>query len=223
MVDPVLSEHNELEIDAKDATKSNPRRRVRRNRNQKENATPSEGKESTSNIKEGNIQRRPARRSNRPQAPRVAVEGEAKPIREKADYTDGVLRLKISNSRPRTVYTRLVRLMMAGFDGAGNALETEKPIDRVEVSALGNAIGSAIFVVDNLIKGKVAEQTAMTCDFVTMTEESSESRSRGTPRLLVTLKRSAAWNAKEDEVLNKTKVYRSKVLGLPEDSSTTTA
>jgi hypothetical protein len=221
MVDTVLVEQNNLEIDAKDGVKSNRRRRFRRNRNQKENATPTEASNESTNVKNNTRQRGPARRSIKQRAPRVASEGEAKQVREKADYTDGILRLKISNSRPRTVYTRLVRLMLAGYDGAGNALETQKPIDKIEVSALGNAISSAIFVVDNLIKAKVAVQTEMTCDFINMNEDSTEFRSRGTPRLLVTLARSESWNAREDEVLNKTRVYRTKILGLPEDNSTT--
>jgi hypothetical protein len=110
--------------------------------------------------------------------------------------------------------------MLAGYDGAGNALETTKPIDTIEVSALGNAIGSAIFVADNLMKGKVVEQSSVTTDFVSLEgDEEVEGRIRGSPRLRMTLKRLSTWSAQEDEVLRKTRVYRSKVLGLPEETT----
>jgi hypothetical protein len=110
--------------------------------------------------------------------------------------------------------------MLAGFDSAGNSLVTSKPIERVEVSALGNAIGPAIFVVDNLVKAKVAEQVSIHADYVSMEGETvvNEGRYKGSPRLLISLKKSASWSPKDDEVLQKTRVYRTKVLGLPDDS-----
>lgn len=216
MVDPVLVEQSNLDLEKKADTKPSRRRENRRNPRKKENGTQQDSKIESSTTKDSNRNRQSNRRV-RQRAPRVATESDANNVKEKADYTDGTLRLKISNARPRTVYTRLVRLMLAGYDGAGNALQTEKQIDTIEVSALGNAIGSAIFVVDNLIKGEVASQTSMSGDYVSVGEESPEGRTRGTPRLLVTLKRVDKWDAKEDEVLKRTRVFRSKVLGLPED------
>ena len=215
MVDTVLSEQNNLDVDAKQGVKSNRRRTNRRPRNQKENTAPVDGQRQSREDGE-NSTRQPRFRNQRQRAPRVAENGDE--VKEKADYTDGILRLKISNARPRTVYTRLVRLMLAGFDGTGNALQTQKPIEKIEVSALGNAIASAIFVVDNLIKGNVVEQSSMTADFMSVGEPSSEGRTRGTARLLVDLKKVSSWNPKEDDVLQKTRVFRTKVLGLPEDA-----
>ena len=113
--------------------------------------------------------------------------------------------------------------MLAGYDGMGNPLEITQPIQRIEVSALGNAIGSAIFVADNLIKGSVVEQVSMSADFVNVDGDdvttTEENKFKGSPRLLISLKRLSTWDSKNDEVLQKTKVFRSKVLGLPEESS----
>lgn len=215
MVDTVLAEQNNIEIENKEGVKSNRRRVNRRARPQKENAVPEGGKSQSNAVRDSS---KPRQRVQNPRQRAPKVGDSNNEIKEKADYTDGVLRLKISNARPRTVYTRLVRLMLAGYDGSGNALQTSKSIDKIEVSALGNAIGSAIFVVDNLIKGKVVEQSSMRGDFIALGEQSSEGRTRGTARLLVDLKRISDWNPKEDEVLKKTRVYRSKVLGLPEDA-----
>jgi hypothetical protein len=215
MVDTVLAEQNSLETEDKQTLKSNRRRINRPNRNQKENSAPIDRKAGRTERSEI-PQSRSQNQNPRNRAPRVGhANGD---IKEKADYTDGILRLKISNARPRTVYTRLVRLMLAGFDGSGNPLQTTKPIEKIEVSALGNAIVSAIFVVDNLIKGKVVEQISMAGDFITVGEQPSEGRSRGTARLHIDLKRVTGWDAKDDDVLRKTRVYRTKVLGLPEDA-----
>lgn len=215
IADPVLAEQNRPLAEATNDVKSNRRRSNR--------SKPRKNKENTASTPEtARTQEREGQRARKPKqrAPRVAAEGETNGIKEKADYTDGTLRLKISNARARTVYTRLVRLMLAGYDGAGNALETTKPIDTIEVSALGNAIGSAIFVADNLMKGKVVEQTSVTTDFVSLEgDEEVEGRIRGSPRLRMTLKRLSTWSAQEDEVLRKTRVYRSKVLGLPEETT----
>ena len=217
MVDQTLAEQNAIEVEAKPEVKSTRRRnnRNKSRRNAKENSgavagTPTEGEAAQNPRGERRVRQR---------APRVRTEGDE--VREKADYTDGILRLKISNSRPRTVYTRLVRLMLAGYDGAGNVLETSVPIHTIEVSALGNAIGSAIFVADNLIKANVVEQTSIAADFVAVDGDQvapvEENKFKGSPRLLITLKRVASWEAKDDEVLQKTRVYRTKVLGLEEE------
>lgn len=220
MVDPVLSEQAVLDAESNDIAKSGRRRNNRnKNRQLKNESTVTE-------ISQTETRPSPAEREARknlrrkPRAPRVREETENSTPKEKSDFTDGTLRLKISNSRPRTVYTRLVRLMLAGFDSAGNTLETQKPIEVVEVSALGNAIGPAIFVVDNLVKAKVAEQVSINADFVAVEGETvvSEGRNKGSPRLQITLKKSTSWNPKDDEVLQKTRVYRTKVLGLPEES-----
>jgi hypothetical protein len=218
IADPVLVEQNLPAVDAEVEVKSTRRRNDRNKprRKQKENTTGE-----TENVTgQEAVRETPKARKPKQRAPRVSTEGETNVVREKADYTDGILRLKISNARARTVYTRLVRLMLAGYDGAGNSLETSMPIDTIEVSALGNAIGSAIFVADNLLKGNVVEQVSVTTDFVTLEgDEEVEGRIRGSPRLRMTLKRLPSWEAKEDEVLQKTRVYRSKVLGLPEDAT----
>ena len=218
MVDPVLAEQKNIEVEAQTNVKGDRRRRVRPQRKgNKENEQKADAP-----ISEKTQQTRPSTRTARKQrAPRVATDA-AQQEKEKADYTDGTLRLKISLNRPRTAYTRLVRLMLAGYDGAGNPLEgLKKPIDTVEVSALGNAIGSAIFVADNLMKGKVLEQSDALVDYVSFEKSDdteSDRHARGSPRLLLTLRRVPAWVPKEDEVLKKTKVFRSKVLGLPEDA-----
>jgi len=218
MVDPVLSEQKNIDVKVDTNAKSDRRRRVRRQRKgNKENVPKADAPLSEQKSKSENKNTRSARRQR---APRVASE-RTQQEKEKADYTDGTLRLKISLNRPRTAYTRLVRLMLAGYDGAGNPLEgLKKPIETVEVSALGNAIGSAIFVADNLMKGRVLEQSKAVVDYVNF--ESSETEAdkppRGSPRMVLTLRRLASWVPKEDEVLKKTKVFRTKVLGLPEDA-----
>jgi hypothetical protein len=218
MVDPVLIEQKNIDVKVDINAKSDRKRRVRRQRKgNKENVPRADAPIGEQKAKSEPRGTRPARRQR---APRVANES-ATQEKEKADYTDGTLRLKISLNRPRTAYTRLVRLMLAGYDGAGNPLEgLKKPIDTVEVSALGNAIGSAIFVADNLMKGKVLVQSKAAVDYVSF--ESSETEAdrpaRGSPRILLTLSRLSSWVPKEDEVLKKTKVFRTKVLGLPEDA-----
>ena len=218
MVDPVLTEQKNIDVKVDTNAKSERRRRVRRQPKRNKENVPKADAPLTEQKQKSD--RKPARPARRQRAPRVATEG-AQVEKEKADYTDGTLRLKISLNRPRTAYTRLVRLMLAGYDGAGNPLEgLKKPIDTVEVSALGNAIGSAIFVADNLMKGEVLEQSAAVVDYVNF--ESSETESdkpqRGSPRIVLTLRRLASWAPKEDEVLKKTRVFRTKVLGLPEDA-----
>ena len=210
MVDPVITEQNTIDVENKPDVKSNRRRNVRRTRNPKDLADKT-------NISESE---EPKRREQRKRAPRVRTEGE-NVVREKADFTDGILRLKISSSRPRTIYTRLVRLMLAGYDGMGNPLETTVPISRIEVSALGNAIGSAIFVADNLVKANVCKQVSMSADFVNVDAEESVEEgkiSRGAPRMLISLEKLDSWDFNTDDVLQKTRVFRSKVLGLPEDA-----
>ena len=207
MVDPVLAEQNAVDIENKPDVKSN-RRRSNRAR------TPKVDGENSKNVEVNT----PRENRRKPRAPRVRTEGE-NIVREKADFTDGTLRLKISSSRPRTIYTRLVRLMLAGYDGMGNPLETTNPIKRIEVSALGNAIGSAIFVADNLIKGNVAKQVSMSADFVNVDGDDEEaSKFKGSPRLLISLERLSTWDSSTDDVLQKTRVFRTKVLGLPEEA-----
>jgi hypothetical protein len=220
MVDPVLSEQNTIDVQAKPEAKGNRRRTIRRNRKEKkENVVKPEAQVNGEEEKE---YRRPQQQRRRQQrAPKVAT-GESNQVREKADYTDGTLYLKISSNRPRTIYTRLARLMLAGYDGSGNALEgLKKPIEVIEVSALGNAIGSAIFVADNLMKGKVVEQVGASVEFVNFENQSSDEsgKIRGSPRLVLTLRKLSNWQANKDEVLNKTRVFRSKVLGLPEEQA----
>jgi hypothetical protein len=221
MVDQTLVEQATLDVSAKEDVKTN-RRRTNKNRTRrprKENEAPANESQDTKPLNEKPQRQR--QRKTVPRAPRVRTEGETVE-REKADYTDGILRLKISNARPRTVYTRLVRLMLAGFDGAGNSLEAPQPIHTIEVSALGNAIGSAIYVADNLIKGKVVSQTSMSADYVVVdgnnVAAAEDSKIKGSARLLMTLKREGSWEPTKDEVLNKTRVYRTKVLGLPEET-----
>jgi hypothetical protein len=225
MVDPTLTEQKPIDIERKVNAKSNRRRNNRdRNRRPKENVEPANvaEKPEARTAKPRPSRRRKVNRS----APEVRDDdADAKISRERADYSDGILRLKISNARPRTVYTRLLRLMLAGYDGAGLPLLSVDSIHTVEISALGNAIGSAIYVADNLTRAKVVTQSALSVDFVVVDGErvspAQNGNFRGAPRLLMTLKRHEGWIAAKDEVLNKTRVYRAKVLGLPEEPRTT--
>ena len=224
MVDPTLTEQKPIDVESKVDIKSNRRRNNRnKNRRHKENTEPA-------NVAEKTQVRPPRARQARTKnakrsAPQIREEADAKIIRERADYSDGILRLKISNSRPKTVYTRLLRLMLAGYDGQGNPLQSVDSIHTVEISALGNAIGSAIYVADNLTRANIVTQTALSVDFVVVDGErvipAQNGNFRGAPRLLMTLKRQDGWIAAKDEVLNKTRVYRTKVLGLPEEARTT--
>ncbi len=228
MVDPVVGDNRPIEIESQDKIKSDRRRNFRKKnfRPKKDNSETNGDVNVTTPDLQNQTDRRPRKFQRKPRAPRVAVEGEVPSdggvVREKADYSDGVLRLKVSSNRPRTVYTRLVRLMLAGYDSAGNTLELSQPITRVEVSALGNAIGPAIFVADNLIKGGVVTQKSVTADFVFVDGDQvsstvAENKFKGSPRLVLSLEKIEAWNPMTDEVLNKTRVFRSKVLGLPEE------
>lgn len=228
MVDPIVGENRAIEVNSEDKPKSERRRNNRRKNNRQPKDNSEVNADASGNVSETQkpFERNPRKFQRKPRAPRVAVDGEANTesngVREKADYSDGVLRLKVSSNRPRTVYTRLVRLMLAGYDSAGNTLELSQPIKKVEVSALGNAIGPAIFVADNLIKGGVATQESVTADFVFVDGDNvsttvAENKFKGSPRLVLSLTKIDSWNPMTDEVLNKTRVFRSKVLGLPED------
>jgi len=224
MVDPVLSEQNPIDVQAKPDAKNNRPRTIRKPRTQKkENVQQPQTQVNGAEKKPERPQLQPRRRPQR--APKIQADAvDTTQVREKADYTDGILHLKVSSNRPRTIYTRLARLMLAGYDGSGNTLEgLKKPIEVVEVSALGNAIGSAIFVADNLMKGKVVEQVGAAVDFVNFTDSSASTeesgRSRGSARLVLTLRKLPSWDSKKDEVLQKTKVFRSKVLGISEDTA----
>jgi hypothetical protein len=218
MVDPVIGESTPLEVAREERPKSNRRRGNRKNSGTKERTETTSDSAPAVNENKKESPRSAPRTQRKPRAPRV----EGDETREKADYTDGVLRLKVSSSRPRTVYTRLARLMMAGYDSAGNALEAGQAITRVEVSALGNAIGAAIFVADNLTKGGVVKQVSISADFVNVDGDevtSAENRFKGSARLLLSLEKLESWEPLSDEVLKKTRVFRSKVLGLPEEEA----
>ena len=223
MVDPVLGEQNSVDVEVKVDDKSNRRRVVRKPRKPKKDTIQGVEVQKVAEEKQESNNRRLQQRRPKQRAPRVGT-SENNEVRERADYTDGTLHLKISSTRPRTIYTRLARLMLAGYDGSGNVLEgLKKPIDVVEVSALGNAITSAIFVADNLIKAQVVEQVDARVDFVNFDNtDSSNERTRGSARLVLTLRRLESWDAKKDEVLNKTRVFRTKVLGLPDQSTSRT-
>ena len=131
-------------------------------------------------------------------APEVSTE--PREPREPIQPVDGLLEIRVSNSKPRSVYGRVVRLYLAGFDPAGRKLDTEA-VTKVKLTALGGAIGQAIYVCDELVKGKVCSSASVETEF-------AEVDGRKAPKITMHLERSASWTASEDAVLQKDKVYR---------------
>jgi len=157
-------------------------------------------------------------RGPRPQrAPRVEEkleDGQEAPER-KSDLSksieNGTGKLKISNARPRVAYTRLCRLMLAGLDGSGEKLKIEGSVERVELAALGAAIGSAIFIGDSLTKGGVCEYDSVSTEYLDI-GATKDGRVRKAPRIIIVLKKLDSWNPEEDQVLKGSRVFRKKVL-----------
>lgn len=162
------------------------------------------------------VRSRRSRTQNQQLRTKAGDKNELVPIEhEPNDGADGIMKLKISNARPRIVYTRLARLFLAGFDNKGDALDTIQPVDKVEIAALGAAVTSAIYIADNLTKNNVCETVSVFTEFLPI--EHADGVTRGSPRIVILLKKAEGWNAQEDTLLKKSRVYRQKVLNMEED------
>ena len=122
----------------------------------------------------------------------------------------GVAHFKVSAATPRNAYCHLTRLFLAGFDTTGNVLEGANKVSKVQLTALGTAITSVIFVADNLVKGGVAFYDKIETEY--LDGEDKDMSRRSGPRIVITLGRNPSWKYAEDETLQKSKIYRKYVL-----------
>lgn len=146
----------------------------------------------------------------RKRAPVVVDRSDRKQTEVGDIVSHGVARFKVSSATPRNAYCHLARLFLAGFDNAGNVLSGANKVQRVQLTALGSAITSVIYVADNLVKGGAAMYESTETEFLDG-EDKDLSRKSG-PRIVITLTRNPAWDYKTDEVLKKSKTYRKNVL-----------
>jgi hypothetical protein len=143
-------------------------------------------------------------------APEVAAE--PREPREPIQPVDGLLELRISNAKPRGAYGRIIRLYLSGVDSAGRKLETGE-VQRVQLTALGGAIGSAIYISDELVKGNVCSSASVETEF-------AQVEARKAPKITIVLERLSSWVSTEDAVLQKDKAYRKSQGEEPSDQPT---
>ena len=184
-------------------------RRQRRFRGKKANPTTEEKDEE----KAGDNVASDATRKNRGRPTRDAPEVATEPRepREPLKPVDGLLELRVSNLKPRIAYCRIARLYLSGADSAGNKLETGD-VNKIKLTALGGAIGTAIYVSDDLVKSQVCVSASVETEF-------AEVEGRKAPKITIVLARSPSWVPADDAVLQKDRVYR-KAKGLAEPAPT---
>jgi hypothetical protein len=153
------------------------------------------------------------RRSAQAPAPRVV---DRKPAEVEDIVSNGVARFKVSAATPRTAYCHLGRLFLAGFDNQGNPLAPQNRVHTVELTALGSAIATVIYVADNLVKGGVATYASTETEF--LDGEDKDLSRRSGPRITILLTKKANWDYKADEQLMQSKIYRKNVLKQPVDN-----
>jgi hypothetical protein len=143
-------------------------------------------------------------------APQVSDRSERKHTEVSDIVHNGTAHFKVSAGTPRNAYCHLARLFLAGFDNAGTSLEGKFKVNSVQLTALGTAITTVIYVADNLVKGGVATYAKIETEFLDG-EDKDVSRRSG-PRIVITLVRDPRWNYQTDEQLKKSKIYRKNVL-----------
>jgi hypothetical protein len=163
---------------------------------------------STNNQAESSAPHRGPRRSQRQRAPRV--QNGDRPQTEVSDIVqNGVVSFKISSATPRSAYCQLARLFCAGFDNHGQPLESQYKVHSVQLTALGGAIETAIFVADNLVKGGACDYAETEVEY--LQEDNDVSRRPG-PRIRLLLKLNRKWDSTKDEELGRSKIYQKNVL-----------
>jgi hypothetical protein len=149
--------------------------------------------------------RRPTRRT-----PQVVDRSERKPAEVSDIVSNGIANFKVSAATPKVAYCHLARLFLAGFDNNGYELEPVNRVHSVELTGLGSAIATVIYVADNLVKGGVATYARIETEYLDGENEGA-SRQPG-PRIAIRLTKNGKWNYKTDEELQKSKAYRRNVL-----------
>ena len=150
----------------------------------------------------------------RPNKPRRNVpqidRSERKPAEAEDIVSNGVAYFKVSAAAPRTAYCHLSRLFFGGFDNHGKELSPANRVHSVELTGLGSAIATVIFVADNLVKGGVASYAKVETEFLDG-EDRDVSRRSG-PRIVIRLTKNGKWDYRTDEQLKRSKIYRKNVL-----------
>jgi len=88
-------------------------------------------------------------------------------------------RMQISNARPRVFYARVAKKYFAGS-------EKQAAVDELEITALGNAISSAVSVCDSLVKGNSAILKKVQTSLYESTDEKTN-RQRSSPKITIWL------------------------------------
>jgi len=161
------------------------------------------------------MERRDNRRGNgasgQPRRTAPAVDRSERKQTEVGDIVQGgVAHFKVSAATPRNAYCHLSRLFLAGFDNAGHPLSGTNKVNSVQLTGLGSAITTVIYVADNLVKGGVATYGKVETEFLDG-EDKDVSRRSG-PRIVITVNKQPTWNYQADEQLKKSKIYRRNVL-----------
>lgn len=185
-----------------EAQKTRKPRNFRKKSKTAENTTGANNGEQASEDVKADENNSRKNRTNTRKTSRTAPEVSSEPRepREPIQPVDGLLEIRVSNSKPRSVYGRVIRLYLAGYDPTGRKLETEA-VTKVKLTALGGAIGQAIYVCDELVKSKVFSSSSVETEF-------AEVDGRKAPKITMHLDRSPNWIPSEDAVLQKDKVYR---------------
>jgi hypothetical protein len=150
----------------------------------------------------------PQRRS--PQVRSPPDRSDRKPAEVEDIVSNGIAHFKVSAATPRTAYCHLSRLFFAGFDNHGQELAPSNRVHSVELTGLGSAITTVIYVADNLVKGGVATYARIETEFLDG-EDKDVSRRSG-PRIVIRLTKNGKWDYRADEQLKRSKIYRKNVL-----------
>jgi len=157
---------------------------------------------SAANVQTENARKPRVRGPRQSDATQTAPELATEPREPRAPIqpVDGLLEMRVSNAKPRVAYCRIIRLYLSGLDSSANELQTPE-VKQVKLTALGGAIGSAIFISDELIKSNV-------CRSVSVETEFAEVETKKAPKITLLLEKLPTWVSTEDAVLQKDRAYR---------------
>ena len=133
-----------------------------------------------------------------------------KPAEVEDIVSNGIAHFKVSAATPRTAYCHLSRLFFGGYDNHGQELAPANRVHSVELTGLGSAIATVIYVADNLVRGGVATYAKIETEFLDG-EDRDVSRRSG-PRIVIRLTKNGKWDHRNDEQLKRSKIYRKHVL-----------
>uniref|UniRef100_A0A0G4F8D1 DNA/RNA-binding protein Alba-like domain-containing protein n=1 Tax=Chromera velia CCMP2878 TaxID=1169474 RepID=A0A0G4F8D1_9ALVE len=100
-------------------------------------------------------------------------------------------RMQISNARPRVFYARVAKKYFAGSD-------KQAAVEELEITALGNAISSAVSVCDSLVKGESANLKKVQTSLFESTDEKTN-RPRSSPKITIWLTKHPNFKPDEDD------------------------